>query len=111
MFILPGGKMTALMTDIASAAVQLEAAIREVTFIEADAPEASKPMNFKAKYLPRLLVERYPELSSIERELRGVFEVCSAAIDRKNVNPVVAKAAISLAREYRGVIDGLKHNS
>jgi hypothetical protein len=55
-----------------------------------------------------VLIEHYPELFAIERELRGVFEACSQAIDRKSINPLVAKAAISLAQEYQVVIEGLK---
>jgi len=100
--------MTALVTDIVSAAGRLEAAILGATAANPDILVCSKPMKAKAKLLPQVLVEQYPELSWIERELRGVFEACSDAIDRKSVNPVVAKAAISIAEEYRQVIDGLK---
>ncbi len=100
--------MTALVTDIVSATGQLEAAILDVTATSSNILICSKPMKEKAKLLPQVLVEHYPELSLIERELRGVFEACSAAIDRKSVNPVVAKAAISIAEEYRQVIEELK---
>ncbi|WP_431322914.1 hypothetical protein [Rhizobium sp. YTU87027] len=103
--------MTALVTDIVSATGQLEAAILDVTAADPSVLICSKSMKEKAKLLPHVLVERYPELSSIERELRGVFEACSHAIDRKSVNPVVAKAAISIAEEYRQVIDGLKRRN
>lgn len=100
--------MTVLINDIVSAAGQLEAAIRDATVIRSDILLSAKSMKTKAKILPQLLVEQYPELSSLERELRGVFEACSDAIDRKSINPVVAKAAISIAAEYQGVIEGLK---
>ncbi|WP_244480443.1 hypothetical protein [Rhizobium sp. Root1220] len=98
----------ALITDIVSATGQLEAAILDVTVSAPDTLTSSKSMKAKAKLLPQVLVKQYPELSVIERELRGVFEACSAALDRKSVNPVVAKAAISLADEYRSVIESLK---
>ncbi|CCM78703.1 hypothetical protein [Rhizobium mesoamericanum] len=100
--------MTALVTDIVNATGQLEAAILDVTAANSSVLVCSKSMKAKAKLLPQVLVEHYPELSWIETELRGVFETCSHAIDRKSVNPVVAKAAISIAEEYRQVIDELK---
>ncbi len=100
--------MTVLINDIVSAAGELEAAIRDATVASSDILLSAKSMKTKAKILPQLLVEQYPELSSLERELRGVFEACSDAIDRKSINPVVAKAAISIAAEYQGVIEGLK---
>lgn len=100
--------MMASITDIVSATGQLEAAICNVTIAASDVSKSSKSMKAKAKLLPQVLVQQYPELSLIERELRGVFEACSDAVDRKSINPVVAKAAISLAQEYRDVIEGLK---
>lgn len=103
--------MTALVTDIVSATGQLEAAILDVTSANPSIIVSSKSMKAKAKFLPHVLVEQYPELSWIERELRGVFEACSDAIDRKSISPVVAKAAISIAEEYRQVIDGLKRRN
>ncbi|MBW9113410.1 hypothetical protein JNB88_07080 [Rhizobium cauense] len=103
--------MTALVTDIVSATGQLEAAILDVTAAVPTVFISSKSMKEKAKLLPQALVEQYPELSSIERELRGVFEACSHAIDRKSVNPVVAKAAIAIAEEYRQVIGELKRKN
>jgi hypothetical protein len=106
-----GGKMMALVIDIVSAAGQLEAAILDVTTTDPDILVCSKSMKAKAKLLPQVLVEHYPELSFIQRELRGVFEACSDAVDRKSVNPVVVKAAISIAEEYRQVIEGLKRGN
>ncbi len=103
--------MTALVTDIVSATGQLEAAILDATTANPDILVCSKSMKEKAKFLPQVLVEHYPELFWIECELRGVFEACSDAIDRKSVNPVVAKAAISIAEEFRHVIDGLKRTN
>ncbi|WP_028745132.1 hypothetical protein [Rhizobium mesoamericanum] len=100
--------MTALVTDIVNATGQLEAAILDVTAANSSVLVCCKSMKAKAKLLPQVLVEHYPELSWIETELRGVFEACSHAIDRKSVNPLVAKAAISIAEEYRQVIDELK---
>jgi hypothetical protein len=100
--------MMALITDIVSATGQLEAAILNATVTPPDLWDGSKSMKTKAKLLPHVLVQQFPELSLIECELRGVFEACSQAIDRKSINPVVAKAAISLAHEYQIVIEGLK---
>ena len=100
--------MTALVTDIVSATGQLETAILSATATPIDLGKGLKSMKTKAKILPQVLIEHYPELFAIERELRGVFEACSQAIDRKSINPLVAKAAISLAQEYQVVIEGLK---
>ncbi|WP_244441808.1 hypothetical protein [Rhizobium grahamii] len=97
-----------MITDIVSATGKLEAAILDVTNLSPGSPDRSRSMRAKAKLLPQVLVKHFPELSWIERELRGVFEACSDAIDRKSVNPVVAKAAISIADEYRQVIDSMK---
>ncbi|WP_208246630.1 hypothetical protein WGT02_29315 (plasmid) [Rhizobium sp. T1470] len=103
--------MMALDIDIVSATGQLEAAILDVTTTDSDILVHSKSLKAKAKLLPQVLVKHYPELSLIERELRGVFEACSDAVDRKSVNPVVVKAAISIAEEYRQVIEGLKRRN
>ncbi|MDM9625457.1 hypothetical protein QTL95_06100 [Rhizobium sp. S152] len=103
--------MTALITDIASAAGQLETAILNATVTRAELYSATNSLKTKAKILPQVLVQQYPQLSSIECELRGVLETCSQAIDRKSINPVVAKAAISLAHEYQIVIEGLKRET
>jgi hypothetical protein len=100
--------MTALITDIVSATGQLETAILNATVTPPDLWQDFKSMKTKAKLLPQVLVQQYPELHDIERELRGVFEACSQAVDRKSINPVVAKAAISLAHDYQIVIEGLK---
>ncbi len=100
--------MTALITGIVSATGQLETAIMNATVTPIDSKHSFKSMKTKAKLLPQVLIQHYPELFAIERELRGVFETCSQAIDRKSINPVVAKAAISLAKEYQAVIEGLK---
>ena len=103
--------MTALVSDIVSATGQLEAAILDATTADPDILVCSKSLREKAKFLPQVLVEHYPELFWIESELRGVFEACSDAIDRKSVNPLVAKAAISIAEEYRQVIDEVRRNN
>ena len=100
--------MSPLITDIVSATGKLEAAILDITDAGPATIDRSKSMRAKAKLLPQVLVKHYPELSWIERELRGVFEACSDAIDRKTVNPVVARAAISIADEYRQVIGAMK---
>lgn len=100
--------MTALITDIVSATGQLETAILNATVTPPDLWQGLRSMKTKAKLLPQVLVQHYPELSLIECELRGVFEACSQAVDRKSINPLVAKAAISLAHEYQIVIEGLR---
>ncbi|WP_183898166.1 hypothetical protein [Rhizobium metallidurans] len=100
--------MTALVTDIVSATGQLETAILNATIASPDIWLGAKSMKTKAKLLPQVLVRQYPELSGIECELRGLFETCSKAVDRNSINPVVAKAAISLAHEYQAVIDALR---
>ncbi|MFK0335061.1 hypothetical protein ACIQUB_28520 [Rhizobium sp. NPDC090275] len=107
-FLCLEGRMTALVTDIVSATGQLETAILNATIASPDIWIGSKSMKTKAKLLPHVLVQQYPELSEIECELRGLFETCSKAIDRNSINPVVAKAAISLAHEYQAVIEGLR---
>ncbi|WP_146260099.1 hypothetical protein [Rhizobium tubonense] len=62
-----------------------------------------------AKLLPHLLVEKYPDLADVQRELQGVFDTCRLAVKRKSISPVLAQAAISLANEYRVKISKLKH--
>jgi len=97
------------VTDMIGATWRLEDAIREVIAENLNFSNNSNPMKNKARMLPHLLVQKYPQLSDIEHELRGVFETCRIAIDHKSVSPVVAKAAIAIADEYRELIIKLKH--
>ncbi len=97
------------VTDIIGATWRLEDAIREVIADPSHFPDESKPMKEKAKTLPHLLVQKYPHLSEIEHELRGIFETCRLAIDHNSISPVVAKAAVAIADEYREIIIRLKH--
>jgi hypothetical protein len=104
-----GEDMTVSVTDMIGATWRLEDAIREVIADPQVFFNETKFMKEKAKVLPHLLVQRYPHLSDIENELRGVFETCRLAIDHKSISPVVVKAAIAIADEYREIIIKLKH--
>ncbi len=99
--------MMALVIDIVSAAGQLEAAILDVTTTDPDILVCCQVDEGKSKIASSGFGRALSGTFLIQRELRGVFEACSDAIDRKSVNPVVVKAAISIAEEYRQVIEGL----
>jgi hypothetical protein len=88
---------------------RLEDAIREVIAENLNFSNETRLMKEKARMLPHLLVQKYPQLSDIEHEIRGVFETCRIAIDHKSISPVVAKAAIAIADEYREILIKLKH--
>jgi hypothetical protein len=96
------------VTEMIGATWRLEDAIREVIADGLGCPDQTSPKE-KAKALPQLLVQKYPHLSEIENELRGIFETCRLAIDHNSISPVVAKAAVAIADEYREIIIRLKH--
>ncbi len=99
--------MLEILQEIASHTRALESELRALLFSDA---ENDGGLYNRTAMLTDMFAERYPG-SVAPGELKGVLRIGRAIRNNRPLSPVVAQATLSIAREYRQIIAGLRHSS